>query len=251
MTLFIFLLITVLILVFTFHRKKVKTPKITPNQLTSLLAAHVWFYQQLTEEEQQIFSTKVQRFLTQVHIEAVGFVLKDIDIVLVATSAIIPVFYFKNWQYTNLNTVLIYPDYFDKDLNYKTGERNIAGLVGTGRFENQMILSKKALHHGFKNKTDKYNTAIHEFVHLIDKMDGVVDGIPKVLMTKSVTLPWLDLIHEKMEKINQDESDIRAYGGTSRQEFFAVVAEYFFERPKLLKQKHPELYSMLASCFIK
>ncbi len=54
-----------------------------------------------------------------------------------------------------------------------------------------------------------------------------------------------------MEAINNNKSDIRSYGGTSQTEFFAVASEYFFERPKLMKRKHPELYRMLEDCFQK
>ena len=32
-------------------------------------------------------------------------------------------------------------------------------------------------------------------------------------------------------------------------EFFTMVSEYFFERPDLLKKKHPDLYRMLERCF--
>jgi Mlc titration factor MtfA (ptsG expression regulator) len=52
-----------------------------------------------------------------------------------------------------------------------------------------------------------------------------------------------------MEAINDNHSDIRKYGGTNQAEFFAVASEYFFERPDLLKKKHPELYRMLSECF--
>ena len=112
-----------------------------------------------------------------------------------------------------------------------------------------MILSKRALHLGFANTTDKSNTGIHEFVHLIDKMDGVTDGIPEQLMNNQYAIPWLDIMHKKMEEINDDRSDIREYGGTKQSEFFAVAAEYYFERPKLLKRKHPQLYKMMQACF--
>jgi len=79
--------------------------------------------------------------------------------------------------------------------------RVISGMVGTGRFENQMILSKKALYHGFKNAIDKNNTAIHEFVHLIDKMDGETNGVPERLIAHQYAIPWLKLIHyEKLEQ---------------------------------------------------
>ena len=123
-------------------------------------------------------------------------------------------------------------------------------MVGTGQFENHMILSRKALHFGFNNKTDKGNTAIHEFVHLLDKMDGEVDGVPEQLLGKENIVPWLDMMHTEMEAINNDASDIRKYGGTSKIEFFAVAAEYFFERPDLFKRKHPGLYKMLEVCFV-
>jgi Mlc titration factor MtfA (ptsG expression regulator) len=56
-------------------------------------------------------------------------------------------------------------------------------------------------------------------------------------------------MHKTMGEINDDKSDIREYGGTSQAEFFAVVSEYFFERPDLLEAKHPELYKMLEACF--
>ena len=114
-----------------------------------------------------------------------------------------------------------------------------------------MILSRKALHHGFNNKSDKGNTAIHEFIHLLDKADGDIDGIPAALLDKQFTIPYLQLVHKEMEAINNDKSDIRNYGGTSEIEFLAVAGEYFFERPKLFKRKHPELYKMLEACFIK
>jgi len=86
---------------------------------------------------------------------------------------------------------------------------------------------------------------------LLDKLDGTVDGIPKVLLANENVLPWLELIHKKIEAINKDSSDIRSYGGTSKEEFFAVASEYFFERPMLLKRKHPELFRMLSDCFKK
>ncbi len=248
----IFLGVLVVLVFFLFRKKTSKKElKEIPKHWKAILEAEVLFYQKLSTANKTAFKTKMLSFLNKTNIEAVGFVLEEKDVVLVAASAIIPVFHFKNFSYSNLRTVLIYPDYFDKDLNIEGPNRNIAGLVGTGRFENQMILSRRALLHGFANKTDKGNTAIHEFVHLIDKLDGAVDGVPKILLENVCTIPWLKLVHEKMEAINNDTSDMRNYGGTNQQEFFAVAAEYFFERPKLLQRKHPDLYQMLEKCFVK
>ncbi|MFZ4770619.1 MAG: zinc-dependent peptidase [Ferruginibacter sp.] len=36
---------------------------------------------------------------------------------------------------------------------------------------------------------------------------------------------------------------------TNKAEFFAVTAAYFFERPQLLKDKHPQLYEILNEIF--
>ena len=52
-----------------------------------------------------------------------------------------------------------------------------------------------------------------------------------------------------MERINNDESDIRHYATTNEAEFLAVTSEYFFERPELFKKNHPEIYRMLMLCF--
>lgn len=190
-------------------------------------------------------------FLSEVYIEAVETEIEDLDKVLIAASAVIPVFGFKEWHYNNLTGIIIYPDNFNGDLEFEHHGENrvIAGLVGSGRFEKQMILSRKALHLGFDNDTDKGNTSVHEFVHLIDKIDGEADGIPERLLQRQYITPWLKLMHEEMEAINENKSDIRKYGSTNEAEFLAVASEYFFERPNLFKRKHPELYEMLEKCF--
>jgi Mlc titration factor MtfA (ptsG expression regulator) len=170
---------------------------------------------------------------------------------LLAASAVIPVFGFGDFRYNNLNGILIYPNCFNEALQFSAGNegRFISGMAAGGQFENQIILSKRALHQAFSNETDTHNTPVHEFVHLLDKMDGTTDGIPEQLLKQEYILPWINLMHEEMEAINNNKSDIRKYGGTRQAEFFSVASEYFFERPALFMRKHPELYKMLVACF--
>ena len=233
--------------------RNTKRPKIQsfPENWYKLLLDNVAFYRNLPKEKQIVFRQRIMKFLNEVYIDGVDLEITDLDKILIASSAVIPVFGFDDWHYNNLSGVLLYPDYFNADLEFSnTAEsRNIGGLVGSGRFENKMILSRKALYSGFMNTTDKNNTGIHEFVHLIDKMDGSVDGVPEILLTHQYAVPWLDLMHKEMEAINEDKSDIREYGGTKQAEFFAVASEYFFEQPDVLKIKHPELYKMMKDCF--
>ncbi|MCF1715764.1 zinc-dependent peptidase [Flavihumibacter sp. RY-1] len=220
-----------------------------PANIPGILEQEVAYYRSLPENDRPRFITEVEDFLRETRITPVGTEITDADRILVAASAVIPIFGFPEWHYSNLTDVLIYNDSFDQEFDTKSRDRNILGMVGSGVMNHKMILSKQALREGFSNKTDKHNTAIHEFVHLLDKADGAVDGVPEALLSKQYSLPWLKLIHRKIQEIKEDESDINPYGATSQTEFFAVAAEYFFERPALLKSKHPKLYEMLEKIF--
>lgn len=238
-----------LVLSFKFRKNKPGKLKPLPAPYKSLLSTHVDFYKELADEEKLLFENRVQQFLSRIRITGIKTDVEDLDKIYIAASAIIPIFKFPDWEYINLNEVLLYPDSFSENFEWEGSGRNMLGLVGTGPYQNIMILSKHELRNGFVNKTNKKNTAIHEFVHLIDKTDGEVDGIPEVLMSKQYVLPWLDLVQKKIKQITEEDSDINPYGATNRAEFFAVVSEYFFERPDLLQSKHPELFQMLTKIF--
>lgn len=249
---YILTLVVLLLFVIHFYRKTARQPiKPFPEHWHRLLMENVLYYQNLSEDKQLVFQQRMMLFLSEVYIDSVQFELEELDKILIAASAVIPVFGFKEWHYTNLSGVLLYPDNFNEDMQFssKDNARNIGGIVGNGRFEKQMILSKKALYHGFNNTSDKSNTGIHEFVHLIDKLDERTDGVPERLLKHQYAIPWLNLIHKEMEAINNNQSDIRKYGATNQAEFFAVASEYFFERPDLFKKKHPELYKMMVKSF--
>lgn len=233
-----------------FSRKWIqpKNKKISGKWRT-ILKKEVSFYNKLTRKEKKLFEFKIQEFIANCEIVGVETTAADLDKVLIAASAVIPIFAFPEWKYKNLNTILLYENTFNMDFETEGKDRRILGMVGTGYMDRKMILSKKALRKGFKNETDKRNTAIHEFVHLIDKMDGSVDGIPKVLLEKQYVIPWIDMIEHKLEEMAKDKSDINPYATTGREEFFAVLSEYFFETPLLLKKKHPKLYDMLEEIF--
>lgn len=214
-----------------------------------VLSDNIAFFRGLDKGRQQQFEKEVLEFLSEVRITGVDTRVDDLDKILVASSAVIPVFAFPEWKYTNLQEVLVYSDTFNSGFQTEGENRNIMGMVGSGYMEGKMLLSKQALREGFKNDSDKSNTAIHEFVHLIDKADGATDGIPEILLSKQYTLPWLDMTFQKMQEILKDRSDINPYGTADKAEFFAVVSEYFFERPDLLQQKHPDLFHLLQQIF--
>ena len=122
-------------------------------------------------------------------------------------------------------------------------------MVGTGPMAGKMALSRAALYQGFDNARDKQNVGIHEFVHLVDMADGECDGYPAALKEQAFAIPWFELVSKKIEEIYRKQSNIRDYGATNRAEFFSVASEYFFERPKMLEKKHPELYRLLSELY--
>jgi len=215
----------------------------------AILEDKVLFYRRLTAEQKIQFDSDVVSFLQGCIITGVGFELTDEDRMLVAASAVIPIFGFPHWMYRNLNEVLLYPNSFNDQYETRGEDRSIAGMVGWGAMNRTMILSRQSLHAGFENEHSKSNVGIHEFVHLIDKTDAAVDGVPEAIMQKQYVIPWLKLMNEEINDIRQRHSDINPYGATNESEFFSVVSEYFFSQPGLLEKKHPELYQALERIF--
>jgi Mlc titration factor MtfA (ptsG expression regulator) len=244
------ILVVALILAFYFIFRKKKLASIPLGKADKeLLNNNVHFYIRLDGAKKLLFEQKIATFLATIKVEGVGLEITQLDRLFVASSAIIPIFGFADWEYKNLTNVVLYPDTFNQDFQFEGAERNIMGMVGSGFMNGQMILSIAALRHGFSKSAGKENTGIHEFVHLLDKSDGATDGIPENLMAHAYTLPWIKMMHEEIERIEDNKSDINPYAITNQAEFFAVVSEYFFEQPEILKEKHPELYQALSKTF--
>jgi len=230
--------------------KRPNKKMVLPAGSKNLLQKHVAFYRSLNDEEKIRFEEKLKEFLGYVRINGVNTIVEDIDRLLVAASAVIPIFGFPGWMYYNLREVILYPESFDREeFLADNNKRNTLGMVGNGPMQRVMILSKPALHDGFANEMGKENTGIHEFVHLLDKEDGDVDGLPEALLNRKYTIPWLELMNENIKAINEGNSDINIYGATNKAEFFAVVSEYFFKRPDLFKENHEDLYNMMVQIF--
>jgi Mlc titration factor MtfA (ptsG expression regulator) len=250
-----FIIAIAVIICFTlFKRKKSRalTQAILTDAQKQLLAQHINYYNNLSDTDKLYFEDKIEQFLDAVNIEGVGLDLTDTDRLMVASSAVIPIFGFKDWSYRNITNVLLYPDTFDKEFQFEGNEgegRNILGMVGSGYMNGQMILSRNALQKGFSKNNGKENTGIHEFVHLLDKADGATDGVPEGLLGHEYIKPWIQMMHQEIHKIEAGQSDISPYATTNEAEFFAVVSEYFFEKPDQFQAKHPELYEMLSKTF--
>ena len=257
---------------------KLKIPKKKfPEKWRDVLSINVFFYNRLTQEQKKQFEYKVHEFILNYDITgAKGHKETIEEKILIAAGGVVPVFSFPDWQWGNLEQILIYPrSFFGPEQKYRVPTSGIGSAAGMvvpmqlhtkGYWKGKMILASGAIHGSFwnsKNKSNNYNknqsnTIIHEFIHVLDMMDGDMDGIPMTLISnpyrkdKTFSIDqvlWREMVKRKMTEINTGKSDIDSYGGTNPVEFFAVSTTYFFEDPFRMKNKHPKLYSILSAIF--
>ncbi len=230
-------------------RRQKKMAEPFPESWRAILLSDVAFYRSLRPDQQKRFQDLVKIFLDETRITGVRTDVDERTLVLVAASAIIPVFGFDDWEYSGLGEVLIYPNAFGE--GFRTdgdGHRNILGMVGGGHLRGVMILSKSDLISGFANADDKRNVGIHEFAHLVDQADGTIDGIPARIPAATVR-PWIEWIGRELKSTSNGRHHIHDYAYTNEAEYFAVLTEYFFEAPDVLEKKNPELYRLMQSLY--
>ena len=227
-------------------RKVLKTP--FPESWRKILNENVKFYRSLSEDEKDYFEKRIQYFLETKTITGINTGIDDKIKILIAVSAILPVFAFPDFEYDNISEILVYPNSFDEEFNIGNKEK-ILGMVGNGAMNRMMILSKPDILNAFKGTRTVHNVALHEFVHLIDKKDGDIDGIPEMLIDKAFVLPWLRELKKAENQIRKHKSDINPYALTNDSEFLAVASEYFFMSPVKFKKRHPELYKYFSKIY--
>ena len=222
-----------------------------PDEFRQILIKRVRYYNKLNAQQKKEFETRILKFLAEKKITGVETPLSDEDTLLVAASAIIPMFAFPYYNYPGIDEILLYPNSFDREFHTgnESRERNVLGMVGNGFLNGHVLLSRPDLEAAFDGTRHKSNVGIHEFIHLIDKADGAVDGVPEILFDHSFALPWLKEVRKEINKIKHGHSDINPYALTNEAEFLAVVGEYFFDDPEKMKSRHPELYRFLVNIF--
>jgi Mlc titration factor MtfA (ptsG expression regulator) len=224
-----------------------------PAAWRQILGGRVAFYLSLTKKEKARFEKQIQVFLANTRITGVQTEVDDTTRLLVAASALIPVFGFPEWEYGNLGEVLIVPDAWklenDPDREVKPLQGTLLGSVQGFQNQHYMRLSKASLEQGFRDGLDRQNVGIHEFAHLLDEADGVIDGLPRAALPPELLRPWAAVMQREIAAIEAGKSEINPYAATNEAEFFAVVTEYFFEKPEKLQENHPELYELLSRAF--
>jgi len=229
------------------YRRRKKIAEVPfPGGWRDILSDRVLFYRMLGEDEKYYFEKKVQIFLAEKRITGIDTEIDDSTKLLIASAAVIPVFKIEDWEYDTLSEILVYPDKFDHDYNFTSGDRDVLGMVV--QHTSSLIISKKELFKGF-SCNDGSNTAIHEFIHKMDEEDGDIDGLPVLMLTREELAEWKRIRASEMKKLESGRSELDPYALTGEAEFLAVAGEYFFEHPEKMKEKSPELYNILKTIF--
>jgi Mlc titration factor MtfA (ptsG expression regulator) len=219
-----------------------------PDHWEQILRAHVAYFEALDEVGKVQFRQLVQIFLDEVRITGIRTEVDDTIRVLVAASAAIPIFGFHDWEYHRLREVLIYPDAFDDAYQSHGGsDETILGMVGLHHLSGVMILSKPALLAGFDHQSGNHNVGVHEFAHLVEK-EASEYGLPPEVPWM-VVRQWVRYVARELARPSKHSAHFSAYAYTNEHEFFAVLAEYFFTSPEVLKRRDPTLYAMLRDMF--
>lgn len=178
--------------------------------------------------------------------------------VIAAQAALLLVGLARHDYYPNIESVVVYPSaYLIPGLEAGPGGVVIEGtrtVLGTAHRAGAVVLSWQSARDGGREADDGRNLVFHEFAHALDMLDGVIDGTPPLPDAKTART-WFEVMTRYYERLVAAAADGRqrtlldTYGATNVAEFFAVATEAFFERPRQMKRKLPDLYAVMQAFY--
>ena len=176
--------------------------------------------------------------------------------VVIAAQAALLILNLEHQYYRKTDAILVYPTTFVlPERHRQSGVRGGAStpVLGLAQVGGPVVLAWDSARHGAEHAHDGRNVVLHEFAHKLDMLDQVADGTPP-LGERSQYEAWVSIMTREFEKLNVDAKKGRRtlldkYGASEPAEFFAVATECFFEKPRLLRDKHPDLYGLFQSYY--
>ena len=154
--------------------------------------------------------------------------------------------------FPGFTSILVYPDtYQSVDVVYDglVESHEQSTRAGESWHRGPIVLSWGEVIRGVTDDSDGFNVVLHEFAHKLDEENEGTDGLP-MLHADHHYREWADVLgreYEALEKrvMRGDNHVLDDYGLESPPEFFAVATESFFEKPKAMKERLPDLYEQL------
>jgi Mlc titration factor MtfA (ptsG expression regulator) len=225
----------------------------------SILVRNLPIFARLPPSDQTELLSHIQIFLAEKRFEGcAGLEVTDEIRVTIAAQACLLLLHRETDYYPQLTSILVYPSsytaYEQRYLEGNIWEEGAEHRLGqTGRRLGSLVLAWDAAKYGAADPADGRNVVLHEFAHQLDFEDFQTDGAP-VLATRAKYKAWARVMSKEFAALREAEQMgaatlIDTYGAKNAAEFFAVVTEAFFERPRALRHRHPELYHELSQFF--
>jgi Mlc titration factor MtfA (ptsG expression regulator) len=229
-----------------------------PYEWEKILEKNVSLYRYLPDALKEQLHSDIKIFIAEKHFEGLGGLeITDEIKVTIAAEASMLLLNRKNSDYPRLSSIVVYPSaYVAKQKTIVDGRIYIEGpsvRLGESWQHGSVILAWDNVKQGAINSQDGHNVVLHEFAHQLDQEDGIADGAP-ILEKRSSYATWAHILQEEFEHLrfnveHHKKSVMDKYGATNPAEFFAVATETFFEKPRQLKKKAPDLYNELKSFY--
>ncbi len=225
-----------------------------PEKWLRIIESNVPFYNNLPPEDKIELQRHILIFIAEKRFEGCGGLkITDEIKITIAAQACMLLLHRKSNYYPGLTSIMVYPRAFlafhAEFLSGGIVSEEIPVLRGESWHHGPVVLSWDDVKHGAADIHDGHNVVFHEFAHQIDSSSGKGDSTA-VLNNRSSYIAWARVLQKDYEKLRRAKTQhhptfLNKYGATNPAEFFAVVTEFFFEKPKELKEIHPELYNEL------
>jgi Mlc titration factor MtfA (ptsG expression regulator) len=236
------------------HRRAALRQEPLTNAETAILEKNVPYLAKLDASDRRELGGLVRIFLAEKSFEGcAGLELTEEIKVTIAAQACLLLLHRETDIYPGVESILVYPS------AYRAPTRSAAGGVvieseqarlGESWTRGVVVLAWDHVKSGAAQPADGQNVVLHEFAHQLDSEDGAMDGAPD-LGARARYTSWAHVLGDEFGELSRRlhegrRSDIDPYGATNPAEFFAVVTEIFFEKPRAMKKQHPALYGELA-----
>lgn len=212
------------------------------NKLTKeqrhILKTQFKFYNKLSSRHKRYFEHRVANFINDKDfIGRNGVEISQEMRVLIASTAVMLTFGFRDFYIGLIQKIIIYPEKFFSRTNkkYHKGEFNPKLKA--------LVISWSDFKLGYENSNDNINLGIHEFVHAIHLNSIKERDVSSTIFSDSFKELTQMLFEDKVLRAELTKSKyIRNYAFTNQFEFLAVIIESFIETPNEFKSQFPKVY---------